>query len=387
MRQRLDLFDGCPNQFAYCDNFYQIAVWRAKTAKWAKHRLAVAADAAAGSATTAATVAAAAAAEGLAAATHGLDVVNAAARGVPLARSLLNAAAAVHRLTGAANKATEKLALAAAKTSATPIVDPETPVLSASIALQTASAATTTVRHAQAASKAAIAAATAAAPTSLQAPISVVAFAAASALAAASTCTSAAAAACDAINPASPMDVDGGDEVPLSPSAAAAIAAAPALDGIVRLAIKLVEHHGKSGCDGNSITVTRAIKAAIEHGLLGPIPGTRELVLFLAEHKPLTLIPKSAKRGWEAIGRIFYGFMNTDRFTKTIVPDTDGSKFTGSTKHHSFVGRIASGQVFTKGEMVPATSSVHALSACWGAMQAASSLRRWVACIGWRCRG
>ena len=46
------------------------------------------------------------------------------------------------------------------------------------------------------------------------------------------------------------------------------------------------EHHGKSGCDGNSITVTRAIEAAIEHRLLGPIPGTRELVLFLAEHKP-----------------------------------------------------------------------------------------------------
>ena len=147
------------------------------------------------------------------------------------------------------------------------------------------------------------------------------------------------------------MDVDGGEEVPLSPSAAAAIAAAPALEGIVRMAIQLVEHHGKSACDGNSNTITRAIKAAIEQQLLGPAAGTRELVLFLAEHKPLTLTPKSAKRGWEAIGRIFYGFMNTDRFTKTIVPDTDGSKFTNSTKHYSFVGRIGSGQVFTKGEM------------------------------------
>ena len=52
MRQRLDLFDGCPNQFAYCDNFYQIAVWRAKTARWAKHRLADTADAAAATAAT-----------------------------------------------------------------------------------------------------------------------------------------------------------------------------------------------------------------------------------------------------------------------------------------------------------------------------------------------
>ena len=40
MCPRLDIFDGCPNQFAYGDNFYQIAVWRAKTASWAKHRLA-----------------------------------------------------------------------------------------------------------------------------------------------------------------------------------------------------------------------------------------------------------------------------------------------------------------------------------------------------------
>ena len=54
----------------------------------------------------------------------------------------------------------------------------------------------------------------------------------------------AATAASDAISPASPMDVDGGEEVPLSPSAAAAIAAAPALEGIVRMAIQLVEHHG-----------------------------------------------------------------------------------------------------------------------------------------------
>lgn len=46
-RQRLDEYDGCPNQFAYSDQFHQIAVWRAKTARWAKHRLADAAAAAA----------------------------------------------------------------------------------------------------------------------------------------------------------------------------------------------------------------------------------------------------------------------------------------------------------------------------------------------------
>ena len=351
MRQRLDLFDGCPNQFAYGDNFYQIAVWRAKTAKWATHRLAAAADAAATTNSASAAAANVAAAEGLVAASRGHDVVSAAARSAPSARSQLNAVATVHRLAGAVATAAQKLAPAAAKASAIPIVDPETPVLSAAAASNAVTAAATTVRFAQAVSKAAAAAAAAAAPTGLNAPIAAVASAAASALAAASASAAAATAAFDAISPASPMEVDDGDRVPLSPSAVAAIAAAPALDGIVRMAIKLVEHHGKSACDGNSNTISRAIKAAIEQGLLGPLPGTCELVLFLAQHKPYTEIPKSAKRGWEAIGRIFYGFMNTDRFTKTIVPDTDGSKFTDSTKHHSFVGRITNGQVFKLGEM------------------------------------
>lgn len=354
MRQRLDIFDGCPNQFAYGDNFYQVAVWRAKTAQWAKHRLAAAADAAAASTSTAATVAATTAVESLAAATRCLNVVNAAARGMPLARSQLSAISTVHRLAGAVTKAAEKLAFEATKISANPIVGRETPILSAATVSQNAVDTTTAVRIAQAASKAADAAADAAEPTGLKAPLLAVVSAVAGALAAASASAAAAAAASDAINPASPVvDVngDGGYAVPLSPSAAAAIAAAPALDGIVRLAIKLVEHHGKSACDGNSNTISHAIKAAIEHKLLGPNPGTRQLVLYLAKHKPLTLIPKSDKRGWEAIGRIFYGFMNTDLFTKTIIPDTDGSKFTDSTKHHSFVGRITSGQVFTKGEM------------------------------------
>eukprot|EP00966_Prymnesium_polylepis_P225314 5211655-Prymnesium_polylepis.1 len=67
------------------------------------------------------------------------------------------------------------------------------------------------------------------------------------------------------------MEVDG---VQVSPAAAAAIAAAPALDGIVRMACKLVEHHGKSGCDGNSNTPVLALKHALEHGLIGPNPGT-----------------------------------------------------------------------------------------------------------------
>ena len=115
------------------------------------------------------------------------------------------------------------------------------------------------------------------------------------------------------------------------------------------MAIKLVEHHGKSGCDGNSNTPVLALKHALQHGLIGPNPGTRQLVLWLAQHKPFPSTPKAQKRGWEAIGRIFYGYMNTDRFTKTVVPDADGRKFLNSTKHHSFIGRNTSSHVFIDG--------------------------------------
>ena len=83
----------------------------------------------------AATVAATTAMESLAAATRCLNVVNAAARGMPLARSQLSAISTVHRLAGAVTKAAEKLAFEAAKISANPIVGRETPILSATFPL------------------------------------------------------------------------------------------------------------------------------------------------------------------------------------------------------------------------------------------------------------
>ena len=91
--------------------------------------------------------------------------------------------------------------------------------------------------------------------------------------------------------------------LPASPEAATAVAASPHL---IRSMVKLVEHHGKSGCDGNSNSPVRAIKRALADCTLGPEP--RVLVLFLAEHKPEPGRPKSEKRGWEAI---FYGYMDT----------------------------------------------------------------------------
>ena len=45
------------------------------------------------------------------------------------------------------------------------------------------------------------------------------------------------------------------------------------MDGVIRSMLKLVEHHGKSGCDGNSNTPVIALKEAIAKGLLGLKPG------------------------------------------------------------------------------------------------------------------
>jgi hypothetical protein len=348
-RQRLDVYDGCPNQFAYGDQYHQISVWRAKTARWAKHRLAEAAAAVAVATSTAADAAitASAAAVTTATAAHSLWV-QAAARATPNSACHVASSATVHRLSTAAATATSKLATSAVATCTAATAVSDAAVLSASAASAAVTSATTTHRLAVTASKAATsaAAAAAAAVPSHQAVLSHAASTAAKAADASARAVTAIEAASKAISP--PMEVDG---VRVSRAAAAAVAAAPALDGIVRMAIKLVEHHGKSGCDGNSNTPVLALKHALEHGLIGPNPGTRQLVLWLAEHKPFTSTPKAEKRGWEAIGRIFYGFMNTDRFTKTVVPDADGSKFSNSSKHHSFVGRSTSSHVFTDGSL------------------------------------
>ena len=349
-RQRLDEFDGCPNQFAYGDNFYQIAVWCAKTAIWAKRALLNSADTLAAAAVTAAVAAdaASAAAERAAAEAHNMWA-RAVARGTPNSAWSLRAAATAHQSAAAAARATSKLPSAARATADAASKAAGSEVLSADVAASAASLAATARQLVEAAGQATFNLGEISWPPFVCHAMDAVDELVADAVIALRTAANATKAASDAIAP--PVPIDGDDGVPTSPAAAAAIAAAPALDGLVRMAIKLVEHHGKSGCDGNSNTPVRTLKHAIEHKLMGPNPGTRELVLFLAENKPFTSTPKAGKRGWEAIGRIFYGYMNTDRFTKTVVPDTDGSKFRDSTKHHSFVGRHASAQVFKNGEM------------------------------------
>ena len=104
---------------------------------------------------------------------------------------------------------------------------------------------------------------------------------------------------------------------------------------------KLIEYEGKGSCDGYGNVPKHALKHAIESGALIN-PGTRELVLYMAEHKQAPSIPKARKNGWEAVDRYFWGYIDTARFTKTAVPDADSWK--GSKSFHEYSGRCADRQ-------------------------------------------
>ena len=94
----------------------------------------------------------------------------------------------------------------------------------------------------------------------------------------------------------------------------------PASAGIRRSSSKQVEYHGKGSCDSEGNVPNYPIKDAIATGKLFD-PGTRELVLYLAVNKQAPSTLKENTSGWEAAGRFFWGYMNTDRFTKSVVPD------------------------------------------------------------------
>jgi hypothetical protein len=121
----------------------------------------------------------------------------------------------------------------------------------------------------------------------------------------------------------------------------AAAAIANSAGGIVRSGNKLIEYEGKGSCDGYGNVPKHALKHAIESGALIN-PGTRELVLYMAEHKQAPSIPKARKNGWEAVDRYFWGYIDTARFTKTAVPDADSWK--GSKSFHEYSGRCADRQ-------------------------------------------
>ena len=55
-------------------------------------------------------------------------------------------------------------------------------------------------------------------------------------------------------------------------------------------------------------------------------------------NKQAPSIAKAKKTAWEAVGRFFWGYMNTDRFTKFAVPDATVVGFSDSNRQHEFVG-------------------------------------------------
>ena len=107
--------------------------------------------------------------------------------------------------------------------------------------------------------------------------------------------------------------------------AAAAARKAAAEGGIVKVHVKKVESHGKAGAtDGNGNVPTFALKSAMESGALLH-PGTRDLVLFLADNRRAPSVAQEAKGGWGAATKYFWGYMNSDtaKFSKRAVPDCE----------------------------------------------------------------
>lgn len=90
--------------------------------------------------------------------------------------------------------------------------------------------------------------------------------------------------------------------------------------GIIRLHVKLVENHGKGCCDGESNVPGFAIKEALETGKILD-PGTRDLVLYCAQHRQSPSVDKRAKDAWEAVTKYFWGHFDTAAFSKSAVPD------------------------------------------------------------------
>jgi len=127
-------------------------------------------------------------------------------------------------------------------------------------------------------------------------------------------------------------------------AAAAAARKAVAQGGIVRVHVKKVEHHGKAGVtDGMGNLPTFAIKAAIESKTLVN-PGTRDLVLFLADHfRRGPAVAKEQKDGWLAATKYFFGFFDTAKFTKRAVPECEAKGWHCS-EQHVYTGLCADAQ-------------------------------------------
>jgi hypothetical protein len=88
--------------------------------------------------------------------------------------------------------------------------------------------------------------------------------------------------------------------------------------------------------------IAHAINAAITSKALLD-PGTRELVLNLADLLRMPATPKELKDGWEAPTKYFFGFMDTAKFTKSRVPTAEARGW-DCNKKHFYIGRCADAQ-------------------------------------------
>ena len=88
--------------------------------------------------------------------------------------------------------------------------------------------------------------------------------------------------------------------------------------------------------------IAHAINAAITSKALLD-PGTRELVLYLADLLRIPATPKELKDGWEAPTKYFFGFMDTAKFTKSRVPTAEARGW-DCNKKHFYIGRCADAQ-------------------------------------------
>ena len=136
-------------------------------------------------------------------------------------------------------------------------------------------------------------------------------------------------------------------------AAAAARSKERAQEGITRVHVKKVEMHGKDVCDGASVLIAHAIIAAITSGALLD-PGTRELVLYLADLLRAPATPKELKDGWEAPTKYFFGFVDTAKFTKSRVPSAEARGW-DCNKKHFYIGRCADAQRAQSGPLETAS--------------------------------
>jgi len=93
---------------------------------------------------------------------------------------------------------------------------------------------------------------------------------------------------------------------------------------------------GKGGADGASNLPRMVVhNALINEELLDPT--TRELVVFLAQHKHGPSVAGPSKQGWWAADEYVWVYYDTRLFTASRVPEAEG--FDGSSQMHAIHGR------------------------------------------------